>query len=539
MSGCGGGGGGGGGAPATYSIGGSVSGLTGTGLVLQDNAADNLTVAANATSFKFTTAIAGGDPYSVTVLSQPTNPSQTCAVSQGSGTVASSNISSVSITCKSNAFTVGGTISGLKGTSLVLQDNSGDNLTLTAGATSFQFSTALLPAAAYSVTVLTQPSKPAQFCTVTNGSGTVANANVTNIAIACNSFGRFLFVANATGGATSAGNVSAFSINADGTLSVIAGSPYAADMKPSGIVVDPSGQYVYVSNSASADVSVYSVDSTKGALTLRNQAPSKGVFNTAIAMAPSGQYLFVGGTNNSGTSDLFGFSRDTNTGVLTADPNSPYGASDFPYGLAVDPTSEFLFVTAQQRHEVHSYKIGNVTTSLLLTETVNSPVSTASEPYGAVVSPLGNASGGFLFTADAGVGRVSVFSYDTLGNLTELTSQGSPWPSGGQSEGLAIDPTGTCLYVANYADGTVSSFSVAANGVLTANQTENGAVSTGNLSQVPNPGPIDVKVDPAAPYVYVVNSLDGSVSLFSTANCTLTLINTYPTDSGAVAVAID
>jgi len=81
-------------------------------------------------------------------------------------------------------FTVGGAVSGLSGTGLVLEDNGGDDLTVSADG-SFTFKTALADGAAYAVTVKTQPSSPAQSCTVTNGSGKIAGAKVTNVAVAC------------------------------------------------------------------------------------------------------------------------------------------------------------------------------------------------------------------------------------------------------------------------------------------------------------------------------------------------------------------
>src|ERR1035438_5510990 len=62
-----------------YTIGGTVTGLTGTGLVLQDNGGDNLTVTA-AGAFTFKTSIASGGAYAVTVLAQPSTPTQTCTV---------------------------------------------------------------------------------------------------------------------------------------------------------------------------------------------------------------------------------------------------------------------------------------------------------------------------------------------------------------------------------------------------------------------------------------------------------------------------
>jgi hypothetical protein len=163
----------------TYTIGGTVSGLTGTGLVLQDNGGNNLAVSAGG-SFTFSTAVAGGAAYNVTVLTQPTG--QSCTVTNGSVTV-SANVTNVQVTCSTTTYTIGGTVSGLTGTGLVLQDNSGNNLALSASG-SFTFITAVASGSTYSVTVLTQPSSPLQSCTVTSGSGT-ASANVTNVQVTC------------------------------------------------------------------------------------------------------------------------------------------------------------------------------------------------------------------------------------------------------------------------------------------------------------------------------------------------------------------
>ena len=112
-----------------------------------------------------------------------TNPSgQTCTVSSGSGTVGSANVTNVAVSCTNAAsYTVGGTVSGLSGT-VVLQDNGADDLS-SAPTASFTFATALAGGAAYNVTVKTNPA--GQTCTVSNGSGTVGSANVTNVAVSC------------------------------------------------------------------------------------------------------------------------------------------------------------------------------------------------------------------------------------------------------------------------------------------------------------------------------------------------------------------
>ncbi len=92
----GGGGGGGGGAPATYTVGGSVSGLGNTGLVLQNNAGNDLSISADG-AFSFSTTLASNIAYAVTVQTQPVG--QTCAVTNGTGSVANANITNINVSC--------------------------------------------------------------------------------------------------------------------------------------------------------------------------------------------------------------------------------------------------------------------------------------------------------------------------------------------------------------------------------------------------------------------------------------------------------
>jgi hypothetical protein len=73
---------------------------------------------------------------------------------------------------------------GLHGSGLVLENNSGDSLTITANG-SFTFTNGVKNNDAYSVTVATEPSDPVQTCTVHNGSGTIDKAAITNVVVTC------------------------------------------------------------------------------------------------------------------------------------------------------------------------------------------------------------------------------------------------------------------------------------------------------------------------------------------------------------------
>jgi len=166
----------------TYTIGGTISGLTGSGLVLQNNGGDDLPISDN-DNFEFDTAVLDGSDYAVTVQTQPSDPNQICIVGNGESTVSGALVTNITVTCEAG-YTLGGTVSGLAGSGLVLQNNEGDDLSISEN-DNFEFDTAVLDGSDYAVTVHTRPSEPNQICTVDNGTGTVSGADVTNITVTC------------------------------------------------------------------------------------------------------------------------------------------------------------------------------------------------------------------------------------------------------------------------------------------------------------------------------------------------------------------
>ncbi|MFC4819866.1 choice-of-anchor Q domain-containing protein [Dokdonella ginsengisoli] len=83
-----------------------------------------------------------------------------------------------------DARTVGGSVGGLAGSGLQLQINGGQTLAIAADG-AFVFPTALPFGAAYEVAVAAQPEQPWQTCTVADGSGTIGDADVTDVAVTC------------------------------------------------------------------------------------------------------------------------------------------------------------------------------------------------------------------------------------------------------------------------------------------------------------------------------------------------------------------
>jgi hypothetical protein len=165
-----------------HSVGGTVIGLLGNGLVLSlDDGVETLPVAADG-SFAFATMLTFGEAYSVTIDTQPQAPAQACVVINGSGTMAGDDVGSVVVNCGSSVtYAVGGTLSGLAG-GLTLQLNGGGDLPLSADG-SYVFLPRLVDGAAYVVTVGTQPQN--QLCALANATGTVTGADVANVDVNC------------------------------------------------------------------------------------------------------------------------------------------------------------------------------------------------------------------------------------------------------------------------------------------------------------------------------------------------------------------
>ena len=139
----------------SFSVGGTVSGLAGSGLVLRNNGGDDLQIASNG-SFTFATELASGGTFEVTVATQPGQPSQTCTVADGTGTVGAGDVRTVKVSCATNTFTIRGTVSGLQGSGLVLQNNGGDDVGVQSDG-GFAFATKIPSGSQYSVAVKTQP----------------------------------------------------------------------------------------------------------------------------------------------------------------------------------------------------------------------------------------------------------------------------------------------------------------------------------------------------------------------------------------------
>ncbi len=165
-----------------FTVGGTITGLAGAGLVLSNNGGDLLSVAAGASSFTFATSVRSGRAFDVEVATSPTGPTQSCSVAGNVGTVGSGPVTTVAVNCGTNAFGISGSVANLDGGGLQLSDGT-DTISVTSGTFSFP---AVASGTPYTIAVTQQPSSPTQTCNVTaGGTGTIGGAPVTGVTLSC------------------------------------------------------------------------------------------------------------------------------------------------------------------------------------------------------------------------------------------------------------------------------------------------------------------------------------------------------------------
>jgi 6-phosphogluconolactonase len=130
-----------------------------------------------------------------------------------------------------------------------------------------------------------------------------------------------LFVSNAHNTAANSGTVSAFTDSSRGTLTPVAGSPFADDqMAPCWVEISHDGRFLFTVNTASGTISRFSI-APGGALTLLGSTPvaaTGGVGAVDARLSPDGRYLYVD-ESKVGSVGVFA----VHGGSLTELPSSP------------------------------------------------------------------------------------------------------------------------------------------------------------------------------------------------------------------------
>jgi 6-phosphogluconolactonase len=411
--------------PSTYMVGGIVQGLTGSGLVLQNNAADDLAVSASGT-FTCTAAFALGAAYAVTVKTQPSSPAQNCVVSGSPGTITVDDVGAVVVTCTN----VG---------RFAYAANAGDNTI-----------------SVYSIDLTTGALTPI---------GTPVPTGTSPYAIEARGDGQYVYVVNQI-----SNNISVYAVNAtSGALTPIAGSPFVAGSDPHALAFasTPSGSYLYVANNGSNSLSAYSVDAGTGALApLSTATYATGTGPSAVSVSSDGGFVFV--ANNGGSNDISVFAITAETGALTPVVGSPFAAGGNPHSLALTPFpgywdygGAYLYAANFDGSNSTISGFSVDTGSGTLTALSGSPVAVPVSNY------IGTDLNGLYLYVTTGASVVGYNLTTEFGLPVALA--GFPVTSGTNAYSVTVDPSNQFFYVGNDGSASISGYKLdSATGGLTA-----------------------------------------------------------------------
>jgi 6-phosphogluconolactonase len=407
----------------------------------------------------------------------------------------------------SSLYSIGGTVSGLVGSRLTLQNNSSP-IAVEPTADGFQFLATLLSnGTAYDITVATQPTTPSQTCVVVNGKGTIAGANVTDIKVTCTTTpprfllgegGNYCFTTNAidsTSGALTAttGSPTCFPNGLRDSQGYFDGYPQGP------MVVDPQGRFLYMAvyQGQLGLLPIFAIDRSSGALTVvsTNGGGPLGLDNLVID--PSGRFLFETGTHGGVDTTIV----DSASGALT------YGSSyclptsgcanggSSPNVASVDPLDRYVYVEYQFQTKNMLIALSMDSKSGALSQ-VASPVDIGSAPSNVWLAP--DPSGKYLYLGPVGSNGIAAYGIDPVdGTLTPIS--GSPFAASSGPSAAAVDPYGKYLYVTNSNSNDISAYAI---------DPDSGALTPIAGSPFPTgSAPSSIAVEPLGHFVYVGDAL--------------------------------
>ena len=211
-----------------------------------------------------------------------------------------------------------------------------------------------------------------------------------------------------------------YPINSDGSLGTpvgTSGASFAAlQCFPGGVAVTANGNFAYVTNTNSVIVTT-TPPTTATNPTTPSTCPSQGTIS--------------------------GFSI-ASSGTLTAVSGSPYQAGSTPTGIAIDPTSRFLYATDSVQNQLIAYTVQSSGVLLPLT---NGPFSTGTFPVSVVVDPRGK----YIYVTNYNASSISEY---TLTQATGAPSEGASASFGTRAPSptcVLVDPAlGRFVYISDF-----------------------------------------------------------------------------------------
>jgi 6-phosphogluconolactonase len=314
--------------------------------------------------------------------------------------------------------------------------------------------------------------------------------------------GEYVYVANAGDG-----TISVFSINTTtGALTFIQSVAAAPTFQVFGLALHWSNEFLYATIDDQSDILSFDIgDGSFSGQIFGHNGPYPAVNGPrAVALNPDGTYLYA--TNNGGTAQVVSqYTVDQSTGVLTANGTAPTGVR--PFGITVSPGGNCAYVANTGDGTLSEYGITSTGTLSFDTAVTLSTSTAGPGPEMVAVQNNPNGEAQTIYVTDDNLGVV----HQVQVYLRTITSTCAGIPSvmdvsaKGKAFGIALHPSGKFVYTGNSSSNSISVFSVASNGLLSLKSQE-----TANLSGVDS-----IAVDLQGKFLYAANFSGSTVAQFS------------------------
>jgi 6-phosphogluconolactonase len=455
--------------PTDYRVGGTVNGLSGSGLILELNGGSELPIGTNG-AFTFASSLSSGSSYSVTIKAQPAVRHEICTVANGSGMVGTNDISDVSVSC---------TIA--VGFAYVPDSNSqiaAYGITPGTGAPIPDGSFAIPPSGGYIPSVRAmvaapsgkflyilgnQPNQISTFAIEPNQGGlTPINAPVAidggPVLMAMSPNSSFLFVYKFQSQISSNQVVQTFTVDGAtgaltpaGTVELPNTACTATSFCPGegDFAIRSDGKYLYVLTydgvNSTTSVTPYAIDPVTGGLTggapitFPTNAVGKSFLGTSMSIDPLGRFLYVansisadGVPDHAESATVVSYSLDPVTGALAASSSTVVGNG--AGAMAADPTGKYLYV-------IHSSACCAFDSNILAhaVDPASGALSQIGTTVPITVEPQAycDPSGAFLFLSD--LTSFTITRSGVNAGAVSLSGQGVPTGVGGPEEVVIVE----------------------------------------------------------------------------------------------------
>jgi len=279
---------------------------------------------------------------------------------------------------------------------------------------------------------------------------------------------------------------------------------------PSFLALHPNNKFLYaVNENGQGTVSAFAIDASTGMLKALNQTSSKGSGPCHLVVDPSGQWLFVA-NYNSGSVAAIPVNADGSLGEAASfvqhsgsSVNKQRQSGPHAHETVLSPDGKILFVPDLGMDKIMAYRWdakGQLTP--------NDPPFTQIAPGSGPRHMAFNPSGRFAYVMTEMTASVIAFAYDSKnGAMTEMqTYPATPVDFAGVKSGaeVAVHPNGKFLYASNRNHNSIAIFTIDAKGALT---------SGGNVS-VQGRTPRHFVIDPSGNFLIVENQDSGNIVIF-------------------------